>query len=76
MEFDRHREKNLFALIRDLADKKYVHGLYEEFIVHDSKKRTIHKASVRDRIVHQILYDILAPYFDLRFITHSYSSRI
>lgn len=76
MDWDRHRERNLFALICDLEDLTYKHGCYEEFIVHDPKRRVIHKASVRDRIVHQILYDILAPYFDLRFISHSYSSRL
>ena len=75
MLFDRFREKNLFALVRDLQTRHYKHGPYEQFIVHDPKKRIIHKATVRDRIVHQLLYDILMPYFDLRFIVHSYSSR-
>ena len=75
LTFDRHREKHLFALIYDLEQRTYSHGEYERFIVHDPKKRLIHKATVRDRIVHQMLYDILMPYYDMRFITHSYSSR-
>ncbi|MEI8269916.1 MAG: reverse transcriptase/maturase family protein [bacterium] len=68
--------ENLNDLHQDLKNKTYRHGGYEYFIVNDPKKRDIHKASVRDRIVHHILVQALYPYFDKKFIYDSYSCRI
>ena len=68
--------ENLSDLNKDLKNKTYKHGSYEHFIVNDPKKRDIHKASVRDRIVHHILVQALYPYFDKKFIYDSYSCRI
>ncbi len=66
---------NILALHRDLNYKTYKHGGYEHFIVTDPKRRDIHKASVRDRLVHHAIYRILYPYYDQRFINDSYSCR-
>lgn len=52
-----------------------MHGAYYHFVVSDQKRRDIHKASVRDRIVHHAIYRSLYPYFDSRFIFDSYSCR-
>jgi retron-type reverse transcriptase len=41
----------------------------------DPKKRIIHKASVRDRVMHRLIYNALYQYFDTRFIYDSYSCR-
>ncbi|MBU2595839.1 hypothetical protein KJ713_03355 [Patescibacteria group bacterium] len=41
----------------------------------DPKRRHIHKASVRDRIIHHAIYRILYPVFDKSFIYDSYSCR-
>jgi retron-type reverse transcriptase len=49
---------------------------YEAFTVHDPKTRSIHKAKVRDRLLHHAICRVLYPYFDKRFIYDSYSSRI
>lgn len=54
----------------------YKHSSYEQFIIRDPKKRLIHKAAVRDRIVHQLIFDYLRPIFEKRFIFDSYSSRV
>jgi len=76
MVFERNLEDNLFALEFDLKREIYRHGKYKHFTVSDPKKRDIHKAEVRDRVVHQVLYDYLTPLVEDDFIEHSYSSRL
>lgn len=66
---------NIFALHYDLASFNYRHGGYKAFKVFDPKPRDIHKASVRDRLVHHAVYRILYPFFDRTFTTDSYSCR-
>lgn len=56
--------------------KSYAHSSYEAFKISDPKPRDIHKALVRDRLVHHALYRILYPFFDRMFITDSYSCRL
>lgn len=67
---------NVHALHRDLMSGTYRHGGYVHFRVNDSKPRDIHKAGVRDRIVHHAIYQSLYPYFDTRFIHDAYSCRV
>lgn len=74
-EFQLQLADNLMSLHCDLANKTYCHGSYQAFNISDPKPRCIHKASVRDRLVHQLVYDILYWQFDKRFIFDSYSSR-
>ena len=66
---------NLLDIHRDLQAKTYRHGSYQAFKINDPKPRHIHKASVRDRLVHHALYRVLYPYFDRQFIYDSYSCR-
>lgn len=66
---------NLFLLNRELEDKSYRHGGYTAFKVNDPKPRDIHKASVRDRLLHHAIYRILYPFFEPKFIFDSYSCR-
>lgn len=66
---------NLVALHSDLANKTYKHGGYHAFKINDPKPRDIHKASVRDRLVHHAIYRILYPLFDRKFVFDSYSCR-
>lgn len=73
--FERHLEDNLFELADDLVRGTYRHGPYHVFRVRDPKSRIVHKATVRDRVVHQALFDALYPEFNKRFIFDSYSSR-
>ena len=74
-EFEFRLEDNLFQLHRDLKNKKYRHGEYEGFFIRDPKIRKIHKAKVRDRIVHHIIFKHLNPIFEPTFISDSYSCR-
>lgn len=66
---------NIFVLHKDLADGTYCHGSYSAFKISDPKPRNIHKASVRDRLVHHAIYRQLHPSFDQMFIADSYSCR-
>ncbi|PIS21737.1 hypothetical protein COT51_01160 [candidate division WWE3 bacterium CG08_land_8_20_14_0_20_41_15] len=68
--------ENIFALHNELTDKIYQHGGYKAFKINDPKVRDIHKASVRDRLVHHAIYRILYPYFDSKFVFDSYSCRV
>jgi RNA-directed DNA polymerase len=74
-EFGRNLMSNVFALHHDLAAGTYQYGGYEHFKINDPKPRDIHKASVRDRLLHHALYRELYPFFDRTFIADSYSCR-
>lgn len=76
MNFGLHLEDNLFCLYEDLCNGVYKHLSYKYFQIFDNKKRDIYKAEVRDRIVHQIIYDYLLSLFEPEFISDSYASRI
>lgn len=74
-EFSLHLMDNILQLHNGLANGSYQHGPYEEFHIADPKPRLIHKASVRDRLLHHAVYRILYPFFDQTFIADSYSCR-
>jgi len=74
-EFERHLEDNLFELHWQLAGGRYRHARYTSFYIIDPKVRHIHKAIVRNRIVHHAVCRILYPIFDKSFIYDSYSCR-
>lgn len=74
--FERYLEDNLFELHNRLKTKTYKHGNYQSFYVHDPKQRHIHKASVKDRVIHRLLYKYLYRLFDKNFIYDSYSCRL
>lgn len=67
---------NVFILHNDLKNKTYTHGGYTAFNISDPKPREIHKATVRDRLLHHLIYQELYEYFDSKFIYDSYSCRL
>lgn len=75
-EFQLNLMDNILALHWDLKNKLYKHGPYHAFNISDPKPRNIHKATVRDRLLHHAIYRILYPYFDKKFIHDSYSCRL
>jgi RNA-directed DNA polymerase len=75
-EFEMQLMDNIFSLHDDLRALSYVHGPYEAFNISDPKPRNIHKATVRDRLLHHAIYRVLYPAFDKTFICHSYSCRM
>lgn len=74
--FAKNLSDNLFDILDELKSETYIHGKYEEYIICDPKKRIIHKAGVKDRVVHRLIYNVLHNYFDKRYIYDSYSCRI
>jgi retron-type reverse transcriptase len=75
-EFEFSLEQNIFSLHRDLVTRKYTHGPYTGFYIRDPKVRHIHKATVRDRVLHHAVFRILNPIFEETFIPNSFSCRI
>lgn len=74
-DFQYKLSDNLITLHTDLVNKTYKHGGYHAFNISDPKPRNIHKAQVRDRLLHHAIYRILYPAFDRIFIHDSYSCR-
>jgi retron-type reverse transcriptase len=74
-EFSFNLMDNILSLHKDLKTLTYVHGDYEAFNISDPKPRSIHKASVRDRLLHHAIHRQLYPFFDRRFVSDSFSSR-
>jgi retron-type reverse transcriptase len=76
MEFEFKLEQNLFALHEELVAKTYCHGPYASFYIRDPKVRHIHKATVRDRVLHHAVFRVLSPIFESTFIPNSFSCRV
>lgn len=74
-EFGRSLIDNLLGLHHDLRERTYRHGGYEAFPIADPKPRRIHKASVRDRLLHHALCRRLYLFFDRLFVADSFSCR-
>ena len=75
-EFGARLFDNIIELHECLAQFTYEHSGYQRFTISDPKPRIIHKASVRDRVVHHAIYQQLYPFFDKTFIADSYSCRL
>ena len=73
--FEFNLEDNVLSLHQDLIKGIYKHSRYQPFKISDPKPRNIHKARVRDRLLHRAIYQVLYPYFDTTFIYDSYSCR-
>jgi RNA-directed DNA polymerase len=74
--FEKNIEREIFKLAHELQSKSYRHGMYRMFLIHDPKLRQIHKATVRDRVLHHAIFKILNPIFEQSFIPASFSCRI
>ncbi len=75
-EFALNLSGNIIDLHHALKNKTYKHDGYKAFNISDPKPRNIHKASVRDRLLHHAIHRVLYPYFDQLFIYDSYSCRL
>ena len=75
MKFEAQLADNLIELHTMLNDRTYEHAGYSAFNISDPKPRNIHKAVVRDRVLHHLIYKELYWYFHERFIFDSYSCR-
>ena len=75
MIFQAELSANIVDLYCSLANYTYKHGSYSAFNISDPKPRNIHKAIVRDRLLHHLIYKELYQYFASKFIYDSYSCR-
>ncbi len=73
--FELNLMSNIISLHRDLTTKQYVHSPYVAFNISDPKPRNIHKAAVRDRLLHHAIYQVLYTFFNSKFIPDSFSCR-
>ena len=74
-EYQKCLRQNVRGLRAALQTGRYQHGTYQRFTICDPKMRQIHKATVRDRLVHQAVVSAIEPMFEKRFIHDSYSCR-
>lgn len=74
--FEMHLEDKLTRLSKELRDGTYRPGRSMCFIINDPVKREVFAASFRDRVVHHLLYNYIAPVLDRKFIHDSYSCRV
>lgn len=75
IEFEAGLMDNIIGLHKSLDNGSYKHGPYAHMIVSDRKRRDIAVASVRDRVVHRLLYDHLVLIWDKTFIYDAWSCR-
>lgn len=76
MEFERHLSDHIADLHDDLKSGVYEHGSYRHFSVNDPKPRDIHKATVRDRLLHHAIHRKLYPVYASCFIADSFSCQV
>ena len=74
-DFSYHLEERLYNLCKELNRGTYHHGGYHTFTVVDNKPRVISVASLRDRVVHRLMYAYLTSIYDKTFIYDVWSCR-
>ncbi len=71
LQFEANLERNLISLYEDLQDGSYAPGKSICFVVTRPKAREVWAADFRDRVVHHLLYNHVAPRFYASFIADS-----
>ncbi len=74
--FEYRLEDNLIRLQDELVQETYWPGPYNNFTIHEPKRRLISAAPFRDRVVHHALCRVIEPAFERSFIDHSYANRV
>lgn len=73
--FELNAMENIVILRDDILNRRYKPTRGIAFITHDPVTREIFAAPFRDRIVHHFLFNMVAEWWDKRFIYDSYSCR-
>lgn len=68
-------EPELFRIQDALRLHTWQPGPFHEFTIHHPKRREIHAAPFRDRVVHHALVGVLEPIWERTFIADSFASR-
>ena len=73
LRFERNAEAELVRLRDAILSGRYRPGPSTCFIIHDPKMREVFAAQFRDRVLHHLLYNYIAPLLIPGFIRDSYS---
>lgn len=73
--FEANWPENLQILMDEILDGKYKPSRSVAFVTHKPVDREIFAAPFRDRVVHHFIYDMVADWWDRRFIYNSFSCR-
>ena len=73
LQFERNVEPELIRLHDAILSGTYRPGPSTCFIIHDPKMREVFAAQFRDRVVHHLLYNYIAPLLIPGFIRDTYS---
>tara|TARA_Y100000034_G_scaffold134938_1_gene204950 strand:+ start:913 stop:1539 length:627 start_codon:yes stop_codon:yes gene_type:complete len=76
IEFEENLKENLLQLRSELIFYTYKPRKLKTFILRDPKTRKISKSNFRDRVVHHAICNIIAPFYNKRFISDSFANRI
>jgi len=74
-QFEFSRDEELLRIEREIRAGTWRHSPYRTFVVCDPKPRSITAAAVRDRVVHQVVFEEVERAFEPRFLPNSYSAR-
>lgn len=75
LEFEKDAEQNLIELFHELLDGTYISGKSICFLSYSPVLREVFASQFRDRVVHHLLFNYIAPIFETQFIYDSYSCR-
>lgn len=74
-KFEVFWKENLEQLAKDIIKRRWKPSSSKAFVIHSPVDREIFAAAFPDRIVHHLLYAVVAPWWERRFIYDSYSCR-
>ncbi|MBS3099510.1 helix-turn-helix domain-containing protein [Candidatus Pacearchaeota archaeon] len=74
--FQRNLRENLLKLKDELENQSYEPCSLQTFVHRDPKTRKISKAAFRDRVVHNVLCNVIVPIFEKSFICDSFANQI
>lgn len=75
LQYKINLEDKLTILQNELINKNYIPSSYRTFTIHKPKERIIYVSSVKDRVVHHAIMNVVAPIWDRLFIYDSYACR-
>ena len=73
--FHLQHERIIHQLALDIENRTYQPTTSNIFVVTHPKPREVIAANMRDRVVHHFIHDYMAPYWERRFVPHSYACR-
>ncbi len=73
--YNERLEENLIYLQQRLIAGQWRPGPYKAFEVFEPKRRLVHAPIFADRVFHHALVQVIGPYFERRFLDHSYACR-